>query len=53
MYILGIDVGTSGTRALITPQPEAMETMNKNYAAYGWIYPALKSIFTQLQLLPQ
>jgi xylulokinase len=29
----------------VTPQPEAMETMGKSYAAYRRIYPALKSIF--------
>lgn len=29
----------------VTPQPEAMEMMNKSYAAYRRIYPALKSIF--------
>jgi xylulokinase len=29
----------------VTPQPEAMETMTKNYAAYCRIYPALNSIF--------
>ena len=28
----------------VTPQPDAMETMNKSYAAYRRIYPALKSI---------
>jgi xylulokinase len=29
----------------VTPQPEAKEMMNKSYAAYRRIYPALKSIF--------